>query len=255
VGSPPNVIDVQRYLRAMAADGRQCMCTGPFDVFIDTDSDHPYANYAIPRDGAEPTLEQAYEVVAVMQGAARQPRLEYLPAIAPKAEAVLCEAGFELELRTALMTCAEDELADYEVPDGVIVQALGPDAEREQIDGLLRALAIAFEEAFDPSTSESAAARLLRRTAVIAYCGEQIAGGGMCLDPLERVVELVGIGVMPDFRERGIGAAITGELARISFESGVETAFLTPGSEETARVYERAGFRRTDEMLHLATRA
>jgi N-acetylglutamate synthase-like GNAT family acetyltransferase len=137
----------------------------------------------------------------------------------------------------------------------VIVQQLGPDAEREQVDGLLRALAIAFGERFDPSTSDSAGARLLRRTAVIAYCGEEIAGGGMCLDPVERVVELVGIGVLEQYRERGIGAAITGELARIAFAGGVETAFLTPGSESTARVYERAGFRRTDEMLHLATRA
>lgn len=255
MGSSPDVVDVQRYLRAVAADGRQCMCTGPFDVFIDTDSDHPYSNYAIPRDGAEPTLEQAHELVAVMQGAARQPRLEYLPSIAPEAEDVLHEVGFELELRTAVMTCGEDGLTECAAPDGVFVQALGPDAEREQIDGLLRALAIAFDEQFDSSSSDSAAARLLRRTAVIAYCNEEIAGGGMCLDPFERVVELVGIGVLPDFRGRGIGAAITAELARLSFEGGVDTAFLTPGSEETARVYERAGFQRTDEMLHLATRA
>jgi GNAT superfamily N-acetyltransferase len=255
VGSPPDITDVQRYLRAVAADSRQCMSTGPFDVFIDTDSDHPYSNYAIPRDGAEPTAEQAHEVIAVMHGAARQPRLEYLPKTAPSVEGVLLEAGFEVELRTPLMTCAEDELADYAVPDGVIVQQVGPDAEREQIDGLLRALAIAFDEQFDAGTSDSAAARLLRRTAVIAYCDEQIAGGGMCLDPAERVVELVGIGVIESFRGRGIGAAITGELARMAFEGGVETAFLTPGSEETARVYERAGFQRTDEMLHLATRA
>jgi N-acetylglutamate synthase-like GNAT family acetyltransferase len=255
VGSPPNVIDVQRYLRAVAADGRQCLCTGPFDVFIDTDSDHPYSNYAIPRDGAKPTVEQVHELLAVMQGAARQPRLEYIPKTAPEAEEILLEAGFELELRTPLMTCAEDELADYDVPDDVIVQQLGPDAEREQVDGLLRALALAFDEAFDPGTSDSAAARLLRRTAVIAYCEEEIAGGGMCLDPIERVVELVGIGVVDRFRERGIGAAITGELARLAFDGGAETAFLTPGSEDTARVYERAGFQRTDEMLHLSARA
>lgn len=254
MGSPPDVAEVQRYLRAVASEGRQCLCTGPFDVFIDVDSDHPYANYAIPRDGAEPSPEAVHELIVVMQRAARQPRLEFLSHTAPQAEPVLLEGGFEIELRTPLMSCSEDELADYEVPDDVIVQQLGPDAEREQIDGLLRALALAFDEPFDTATSDSAAARLLRRTAVIAYCGEEIAGGGMCLDATERCVELVGIGVLERFRERGIGAAITGELARLAFAGGVDTAFLTPGSEDTARVYERAGFRRSAEMLHLSTR-
>lgn len=254
MGSPPDVADVQRYLRAVASAGRQCLATGCFDVFIDVDSAHPFANYAIPRDGAEPTAEAVEELVVVMQRAARQPRLEFLPATAPKAEAVLLDGGFEVELRTPLMACRENELAAFEVPDGVIVQPVGPDAEREQIDGLLRSLALAFDEPFDSSTAESAAARLLRRIAVVAYCNEQIAGGGMCLDPVERCVELVGIGVLESFRGRGIGGAITGELARLAFAAGVETAFLTPGSEETARVYERAGFRRTGEMLHLSTR-
>ncbi|MEA2124770.1 MAG: hypothetical protein QOI80_1552, partial [Solirubrobacteraceae bacterium] len=141
-----------------------------------------------------------------------------------------------------------------EVPDGVILQQLGPDAEREQISGLLRALALAFGEVFDPATADSAGARLLRRIAVIAFAEEEIAGGGMCLDALEGVVELVGIGVLEEFRERGIAAAVTGELARLAFETGVHTAFLTPGAEATARIYERAGFERTDEMLHMVHR-
>jgi ribosomal protein S18 acetylase RimI-like enzyme len=249
------VSEVQRYLRAVAADGRQVLCTGPFDVFLDHDSDHPFSNYAIPRNDAEPSEEAVAEIVAVMQGAARMPRLEFLPATAPAAERALLEWGFSEELRTPLMTCSAKGLADYNIPDGVIIQPLGPDAEREQVDGLLRALALAFGEVFDPATTDSASARLLRRTAVVAYADEEIAGGGMCLDVLEGVVELVGIGVMDDYRERGIGAAVTGELARLAFENGATTAFLTPGAESTARIYERAGFERTDEMLHLVHRA
>jgi ribosomal protein S18 acetylase RimI-like enzyme len=248
------VSDVQRYLRAVAADGRQMMCTGPFDVFLDPDSDHPFSNYAIPRSDAEPGEEEVMEVLAVMQGAARLPRVEFLPKCAPKAEQALLDAGFEVELRTPLMTCEKGQLADFEVPDGVIIQPLGPDAEREQVSGLLRALALAFDEVFDPSTSASAAARLLRRVAVVAYAEEEIAGGGMCLDALEGVVELVGIGVLEPFRERGIAGAVTGELARLAFEEGAHTAFLTPGAESTARIYERAGFERTDEMVHLVHR-
>lgn len=243
--------DVQAYLRAVAADGRQLFSTGDFDVFLDTDSDHPFSNYAIPRNQAEPSQESVGEVISVMQGAARVPRLEYLPAAAPAAEAALADGGFEVELRTPLMTCTQGGLADYTVPDGVWLQELGPDAERETVLGLLRALALAFDDLYDPSTAESTAARLTRRIAVLAYADEEIAGGGMCLDPIDGVVELVGIGVMEEFRERGIAAAVTGELARLAFDSGVHTAFLTPGAESTARIYERAGFEHTDEMLHL----
>jgi GNAT superfamily N-acetyltransferase len=244
------VSGIQAYLRAVAADDRQCLSTGPFDVFLDHESDHPYSNYAIPRDGAEPSQEAVSEITMVMQRAARLPRAEFLPATAPAAERALREFGFAEELRTPLMTCTSPpELA---TPDDVMVQQLGPDAEREQIEGLMRALALAFNEPFDPSTSESAATRFTRRIAVIAYADEEIAGGGMCLEAIDNVVELVGIGVVGEFRERGIGAAVTAELARLAFASGVEVAFLTPGSIATARVYERAGFEATDEMLHLS---
>ena len=240
---------IQAYLRAVAADDRQALCTGPFDVFIDRESDHPYSNYAIPRDGAEPSPESVAEVVTVMARAARIPRAEFLPATAPAAEAAMLDCGFQVELRTPLMTCTS--APELDTPEDITVQHLGPDAEREQVEGLMRALAMAFGEPYDPSVSDHAATRFSRRIAVIAYADEEIAGGGMCLEPLDGVVELVGIGVLERYRERGIGAAVTAELARLAFASDVEVAFLTPGSPETQRVYERAGFAATDEMLHL----
>ncbi len=153
------------------------------------------------------------------------------------------------------MTRAADADAPEPSPDDVDVQQLGPDAEREQVEGLMRALALAFDEPFDPSVVDSAATRFTRRIAVLAYADEEIAGGGMCLEPIAGVVELVGIGVREEFRKRGIGGAITAELARLAFAGSVDLAFLTPGNEDTARIYERAGFERTDEMLHLVHRS
>lgn len=240
---------IQDYLRAVAADDRQALCTGPFDVFLDAESDHPYSNYAIPRDGAEPSREAVAEIVTVMARAARLPRAEFLTATAPAAEAALLEFGFEEERRTPLMTCTSPP--EFETPGDVIVRQLGPDAEREQVEGLMRALAAAFGEPYDPSTSDSAATRFSRRIAVVAYADEEIAGGGLCLEPLDKVVELVGIGVIDSFRERGIGAAVTAELARIAFAQGAEVAFLSPGPNASRSVYERAGFARTDDVLHL----
>lgn len=241
--------DVQAYLRAVAAIDRQALSTGPFDVFLDPVSDHPYFNYAIPRDGAEPSPAAVHEIVTVMGRASRLPRLEFLPAAAPAAEAALREYGFAEQLRTPLMTrAATDPAPEEPIPDGVLVQQLGPDAEREQLAGFNRVRAEAFGE---PEAADAGAAAFSRRVAVIAYADEEIVGGGMCLEALEGVVELVGIGVAEAYRGRGIGAAVTAELARLAFAAGTEVAFLTPGSEATRRVYERAGFVAGGDMLHL----
>ncbi|MGW6448703.1 GNAT family N-acetyltransferase [Lentzea sp. NPDC055074] len=58
------------------------------------------------------------------------------------------------------------------------------------------------------------------------------------------VVEIAGIGTLPAARRRGLGGAVTAELARDALERGAELVFLSAGSEEIARVYERVGFRR-----------
>ncbi len=58
------------------------------------------------------------------------------------------------------------------------------------------------------------------------------------------VAEVVGVGTLPTARRRGAGAAITAALARDALDRGAERVFLSAGSEDIARVYERVGFRR-----------
>lgn len=58
------------------------------------------------------------------------------------------------------------------------------------------------------------------------------------------VVEIAGIGTLPAARRRGLGGAVTAELARDALARGAELVFLSAGSDEIARVYERVGFRR-----------
>ena len=243
--------DLQAYLRAVAAVDRQLFATGPFDVFIDPESDQTYVNYAIPRDGAEPTRETIEELILVMAHSGRVPRLEFLPATAPAAEEALRDFGFREELRTTVMTCAAEDAFVVEPPGEVQLQRLGPDAEGEVVEGFMRVIAEAFGTPHEPGGADQIAPQFARRIAVLAYCDEEVAAGGMCLDPFQGVTELAGIGVHADFRRRGIAAALTSELARLAFADGVELAFLTPGDQATGRVYERAGFAATDEMLHL----
>jgi N-acetylglutamate synthase-like GNAT family acetyltransferase len=56
--------------------------------------------------------------------------------------------------------------------------------------------------------------------------------------------EIVGVTTLPSVRRRGLGAAVSATLARHALDHGVRTVYLSAGSEEIARVYQRVGFRR-----------
>ena len=62
--------------------------------------------------------------------------------------------------------------------------------------------------------------------------------------PIDGVTELTGIATLPSARRRGIGAAVTAALVADARARGAQTVFLSAGSDEIARVYERVGFRR-----------
>jgi predicted acetyltransferase len=54
------------------------------------------------------------------------------------------------------------------------------------------------------------------------------------------------------YRRRGIAAAITSYLTAAAHRAGATTAFLTPGGDAEERIYRRAGYRTTDEILFMS---
>ena len=62
--------------------------------------------------------------------------------------------------------------------------------------------------------------------------------------PVGRISEVVGPGILPAYRRRGIGGALTALLAVDARGRGVATVFLSAGDVDAARVYQRVGFRR-----------
>jgi predicted GNAT family acetyltransferase len=80
---------------------------------------------------------------------------------------------------------------------------------------------------------------LLRRV-VARIDGEIVAAGGH--KPVDGISEIVGVATLPAFRRRGLGAAITAELARDARARGADTVFLSAGSDAVARMYGRLGF-------------
>ena len=76
---------------------------------------------------------------------------------------------------------------------------------------------------------------------VAAYEDGTVVGGGTAA-PRGSVAELMGIGVLPRARSRGLGTAITRALVRAATAAGVETLFLSAGSDGAASVYRAVAF-------------
>jgi GNAT superfamily N-acetyltransferase len=241
------LLSVQGYLRRAAAQGRERRRAGCFEVFINPQRAAEGGNYAIPLAGCEPDADDVADLVGAFATAGRVPRLEYLPDTAPAAEAALLAGGFEVELRTPVMTCTPASLVVPPLPEGATLQPLDALSDPQDVRALVHTQQVAFGD--EPDPDEPGLLKL--PIAVLARVDGEPAGGGMGLVIAEGTTELAGIAVAERFRRRGLAGAITAELARQAFEKGALSAFLTPGDEGAQRVYARAGFVPTDVMLHL----
>lgn len=241
---------IQDYLRSTAARDRDVVWVGPFLATFTRTDDHPFANYAIPDEGADPTPADIQDLVGAFGHQRRTPRLEFLPGLAPAVEPALVAAGFEVEDRLPLMVF--QDRADVVDADGFELIEPSTDAE-------IFAMVTAQHEAFgDRVLGEDSVprARRLIDAGGLAVLGRELstgepAGGGVCTPIRDGFSEVAGVGVQERFRGRGLGAAMTQWLTGSARDAGAETVFLTPAGDPQERVYARVGYRRIDSMLFL----
>lgn len=244
---------IQAYLRIASAEGRDVERIGPFQASFSRSSTNPFVNYAIPDDGASPSSDDVRSLVEAYRKRDRRPRLEYCANLAPGVEGALISAGFQPEMRTPLMVCAKGAHRKVRVPDGL--EIFSPNLD-EDLGALGRAQSQAFGEPPPPVDQEARRLResLDRGDKMLAarFSGGPCIGGGVCTTPAHGLTEVAGIGVLQEFRRRGVATALTYALAELAFESGVEIAFLMAGHDEGARVYSRVGFETVGEVLHIS---
>lgn len=248
--------EVQAYMRFAASQERQTVQVGPFLCTISTHTDNPYLNYAIPEDGATPTLGEIEGLILAFEQHGRTPRLEYLPTVVPGLETSLLHRGFSLEARLPLMVYREG-LANNPSPSTEI-EVLTPITD-EELRGMLEAQSEAFG---GDGTADSAAVERLKASikagtiAVMALdkTTRQATGGGVCVSPYRGVSEIAGVGVRSSFRRRGMARALTARLVQEALRVGVQTIFLTPANEEVERIYRRVGFAPVSEVIHISLR-
>ena len=246
---------IQSSILGNAVRWRESVRIGPFTATFDREEDNRYLNYAIPDEEATPSSDDVAELVAAYRDRRRVPRLEYIPQLAPAVEAVLIAAGFRVEGRLPLMTCAGAGDVRRTAAEGI--ELVAPSSE-EEYRGAASAQWEAYGERGQPtqhavdSLRRGVAAGGVAVLARDAGTGEP-AGAGSCTVPEKGLTELTSVGVRPAFRRRGIAAAMTGWLAEQAFAGGVTGVFLMAAGRAEARIYERAGFGGQFEVLHISS--
>jgi ribosomal protein S18 acetylase RimI-like enzyme len=244
---------IQSYLRFAASQQRDTEQIGPFLATFNPHSANPFLNYAIPDEAATPSLNDIKALIAAYESRGRKPRLEYVATLAPAVEEALVAAGFTVEGRLPLMTCTPGSERSLPVPPDIELIVPVSDAQ-------MLATVTAQNEAYGESKpSPEDGKRLRDRLALgeiavlarVASTGEP-AGAGVCTVPGNQTTEIAGIGVRVAFRRRGIAAALTTRLVREAFDAGVTVAFLIAAHQEEVRIYTRAGFSTTGEILHIS---
>ena len=244
---------IQSYLRFAVGQQRAIEQIGSFLASFNRFDPNPYLNYAIPDDGATPSLSNVQALITAYRQRDRQPRLEYVTRLAPAVEEVLLSAGFTPEGRLPLLVCTPGSEQILPLPPGI--ELVMPTSDEQ----ILATVAVQHE-AYGESPPDRAAAQRLRESiesgtiailAQVAATGEPV-GAGICSVPENQTTEIAGIGVRLPFRRRGIAGALTTRLAQAAFEAGVTTAFLMAAQEAEQRIYVRAGFSSIGEILHIS---
>jgi GNAT superfamily N-acetyltransferase len=235
---------VQASVRAVNAVERDAIAAGPFTLYRNRSSDHPYLNYAVPNAGAA-QWDGIDALRAEFAARGLRPRLEFVSECAPGLEEALAADGFELQGRYPVMTLAAHELREVPAPDGVVIARVRSGAD-------VRALLRTAAEAFGDDEPTDAAVAAYGGRGLLARAAGEPAGAAFHSKVAEGVSELGGIGVRERFRRRGIAAALTAAAAAEAAAAGAELCFLTPGDDGAERVYARAGFARAGTtMVHM----
>jgi ribosomal protein S18 acetylase RimI-like enzyme len=229
---------------------------GPFTIFVSRGG-WPY--YARPRLGvtAEITPDQVTSVLDRLEELGLPRSIEWVHDTTPSLRGAAVAAG--VEVGDYPMLVLDGDPVERHSP--VAVRRLAPD------DPDLAAVQAAIHVGFDQDDTQLGPASVAERDARASVPDSHVdtlsamlaagrcvtfgafdpalgAVGGGTHNPRGQVTEIVGVGVLPAQRRRGIGGHLTWALAADAAQAGVQTVFMSAGSDDVARIYEGVGFRR-----------
>jgi len=248
---------LQAYFRHSARRRYECASVPPFTVFFHPEDPLKYFNYAIPDDprpGDSSNVSEALgQVRSLFAERGRSARFEFIEEYAPGLSPVLQAERFAEESRRCLMVCTPTSVRSVPpVPDLIIIPVT-----QESVLRNARSLVVVQHRGFDPDEpailregeAEGFLERLGGGSAFLARLDGQPVGAGMYTEPLDGVVEVVGVTALKAFRRRGIASAVVAQAVEDAFARGVRIACLTAENERVGLVYRRVGFQVVASML------
>jgi ribosomal protein S18 acetylase RimI-like enzyme len=243
------IASLQNYQRKAAAATKSVHACPPFHLYLNPTDRFRFYNYAIPDHPIEALTQQELAALETAFAAReRALRFEFLHEYTPRLRHILDALGVPLESENPLLVCRPETWTAVTQGNGLEVRRLtsdSPDADlAAQIDVGSRGFGGDGREATPERVAD-----LRRRLGVgsqyyLALIDGLPAGVGAYTIPLDGMTELVGIATLPDYRRRGIAAAVTAAMTAHAFEESVRTAFLTAADDDASRVYQRSGYRR-----------
>ena len=218
---------------------------GPFTLFR-ADPGTGWQFYARPRLGltAPVSADDVRRVLARQRDLGVPRALEWLHEVTPSLGAAVEAAGVGGDLERCPLLALP--------PDAVVPAPDGPGhyevmtGDHPDLPMVLGAVDAAFHHTDDVSPGEPGVRpRLLDAGALVVVTAYDETGavvGGGSAAPRGGAAELMGIATIPSARGRGHGDAVTRTLVRAVRARGVDTVFLSAGSDTAADLYRRAGF-------------
>lgn len=248
--------EIEDYYDAVPRPGADAEDVGPFTLFVSRGG-WPY--YARPRrghGGPPATVGDVREVRARQRERDLPESFEWVDELAPGLVEVVERAGLRVEqlpLMALVGPIAASPVSGVRVR---IVPPEDPDLGRINTTVLLGFGSPGTEIGpVGPSERDSAAAgaagvEILRdrlRSGLTVMVVAEDASGPVAAgshQPIADVTEVVGVATLPTARRRGLGALVTAALVADARAAGVRTVFLSAGSADVARVYQKVGFAR-----------
>ena len=227
---------------------------GPFTVFVSRGG-WPY--YARPRLGhtGEITADDVSSVLDRLEELGVPRSIEWVHDTTPSLRAAARAAGVEVGDYPLLVLASEPM---HRRSPATVRRLAGDDPELASVQAAVHVgfgqddtrtgpASVAERDALVAEQQTEHVAHLLasgRSVLYGAFDPELGAVGGGSHNPRGDVTEIVGVGVLPALRRRGIAGHLTWALTDDAARAGVHTVFMSAGSDDVARIYEGVGFRR-----------
>jgi len=240
---------IQNALVEATSKDRQVCDVDGCRLMLTPDDSLSYLNYAVPT--ADSAASSPTAIIEAFHARDRIPRFEFNEDLWPGVSERLLAAGFHVEARMPIMIVTRQEWEPRLLPTGVSVKACTIEDSRE----LSAITTAAFADSDVPILEETrphnqASISSGRWLAVLGYADQELAGGGVGVGD-DHIREAAGIGVIPKWRRKGVGGAITSAIVQLHFDRGGHTVWLTPGDERAHAVYARLGFREVGNQVCL----